>query len=257
MKLAHMRKYLLSLIILTRASLVRMNKHSVLGSLWALLQPFVHMCVISYIFSVLLKQPTELMVKNLAATLPLWNFFTLSCNNAAISLIFRENIIKKTAVSSLLFVIADLAVGVLLLLYSLAAMYFFVGIVYFDAISLKWLLTPIIILPFVISVLAFAVIIAFATPYVRDIPQLLQVLLGVMYWTIPIVYPYSIIPESKQIFFDINPLYILIHPLQILMVEDRIPDLYCMSKAILVTLITIFISNFIYKRLKRSVVYYL
>ena len=249
------QNYLLSIRVLTKASLVRMNKHSVLGSIWALLQPFVHMCVISYIFSVLLKQPAELMIKNLAASLPLWNFFSLSCNNGAVSLLQRENIIKKSSLPTLMYVMSDLTVGLILLGYSMLAMYGFVAIIYPSSISLNWLMAPLLATPFVISVLAVAIILAYIVPYIRDIPQVVIMLISTLYWTVPIVYPYNMIPESKQWIFDINPLFVLINPVQILMIEGHMPASINIAKSILVMCICIGISMFAYKKLSRPVVY--
>ncbi len=249
--------YWRSIIVLTKASLVRMNKHSILGSIWALLQPFVHMCVISYIFSVLLKQPAELMIKNLAASLPLWSFFNLSCNNGGMALMLRENIIKKSSLSTLMYVIADLSVGLILLCHGMIAMCTFVAILYPSAVSVTWLLIPFVATPFIISVLAVAIILAYAVPYIRDIPQLVTMLVSTLYWTVPIVYPYSMIPESKQWIFDINPLFLLINPVQVLIVEGRVPDMICLIKALFVMVVSLSVSRFAYKRLSRRVVYYL
>ena len=258
MKLSFFSKlYWRSIIVLTNASLVRMNKHSILGSVWALLQPFVHMCVISYIFSVLLKQPAELMIKNLAASLPLWSFLNLSFNNGGMALMLRENIIKKSSLSTLMYVIADLSVGLILLCHGVIAMCIFVAIIYPSAVSVTWLLIPLIGAPFVISVLAVAIILAYAVPYIRDIPQVVTMLISTLYWTVPIVYPYSMIPESKQWIFDINPLFLLINPVQVLIVEGRVPDMICLVKALFVMGFSVAISMFAYKRLSRRVVYYL
>ena len=244
-------------MVLTKSSLVRMNKHSILGSVWALLQPFVHMCVISYIFSVLLKQPAELMIKNLAASLPLWNFFNLSCNNGGMALLLRENVIKKSSLSTLMYVIADLLVGLILLGYGMIAMYSFVAIMYPSSVSFSWILAPLLSLPFIISVLSVAIILSYIVPYIRDIPQLMMMVISTLYWTVPIVYPYTMIPESKQWIFDINPLFLLINPVQILIVEGRVPDLMNITKSVFVMVICISISMFAYRKLSRRVVYYL
>lgn len=249
--------YWRSIMVLTKSSLVRMNKHSILGSVWALLQPFVHMCVISYIFSVLLKQPAELMIKNLAASLPLWNFFNLSCNNGGMALLLRENVIKKSSLSTLMYVIADLLVGLILLGYGMIAMYSFVAIIYPSAVSFNWILAPLLSLPFIISALSVAIILSYIVPYIRDIPQLMMMVISTLYWTVPIVYPYTMIPESKQWIFDINPLFLLINPVQILIVEGRVPDLINITKSIFVMVICISISMFAYRKLSRRVVYYL
>ncbi len=249
--------YWRSILVLTKAALIRMNKNSILGSLWALIQPFVHMCVISYIFSVLLKQSNETMMKNLAAGLPLWNFLSNSLSAAANSLITREYILKRYRTSKTMFIISDIAINLFTLGCSILAMYLLLIILYFKTLSFVILLAPLVILPFIISILAVSIAIGFLSPYVRDIPQILTLALSTLYWSVPIVYPYTVIPESKRIFFEYNPLFLLIRPLQILFVEQRFPDLEHMVKASIVSVISIIVSYAIYKKLSRDVIYYI
>ena len=169
----------------------------------------------------------------------------------------RENIIKKSSLSTLMYVIADLSVGLILLCHGMIAMCAFVAIIYPSAVSITWLLIPFIGAPFVISVISVAIILAYAVPYIRDIPQLVMMLISTLYWTVPIVYPYSMIPESKQWIFDINPLFLLINPVQILVVEGRVPDAISIAKALFVMGLSVSISMLAYKKLSRRVVYYL
>ena len=169
----------------------------------------------------------------------------------------RENVIKKSSLSTLMYVIADLLVGLILLGYGMIAMYSFVAIMYPSSVSFSWILAPLLSLPFIISVLSVAIILSYIVPYIRDIPQLMMMVISTLYWTVPIVYPYTMIPESKQWIFDINPLFLLINPVQILIVEGRVPDLMNITKSVFVMVICISISMFAYRKLSRRVVYYL
>jgi len=214
------------------------------------------MCVISYIFSVLLKQSNETMVKNLAAGLPLWNFLSTSLNASSMSLISRDNILKRYRTSKTMFIISDIAINLFTLGCSILAMYLLLIIFYFKSLSIIILLAPIVIIPFIISVLSVSIAIGFLTPYIRDIPQIINLALSTLYWSVPIVYPYTIIPESKRFIFELNPLFLLIRPMQVLFVEQRFPDMMHMIKASLVMIVSIIVSYFIYRLLSRNVIYY-
>lgn len=98
MKYFFSKKYWLSVALLTQASISRQNKDSFLGSLWGLVQPFVHIMIISYFFGLVLKLPREAMIMNLVGGLPLWTFIVSSLNISSNSLINRSGIIKKVII---------------------------------------------------------------------------------------------------------------------------------------------------------------
>jgi lipopolysaccharide transport system permease protein len=145
-----------------------------------------------------------------------------------------------------MFIISDIAINLFTLGCSLLAMYLLFTILYFKSLSVIILLAPIVILPFIIAVMAVSVAVGFLAPYIRDIPQILTLALTTLYWSVPIVYPYSIVP-----------LFLLIRPLQVLFIEQRFPDPIHMIKASIVTGISIIVSYFIYRKLSRNVIYYI
>lgn len=251
------KKYWNSVIILTEVALVRQNRDSVLGSVWGLIQPFCYIMVIAYFFGFLLKQPKEAIIMNLVGGLPFWTFIVSALNVSSLSLISRDAIIKKVIVSKTIFPIADSLVQLYILAYSLVAMYIAFIIFYPQKFSLLIFFIPILALPLVISILSLATALSFLTPYIRDIPQILNLFFNVFYWTLPIMYPYSMVPESKRIFFELNPIFLLIRPVQHLITEGNLPSLMLFGKSIIVSIISVIVSYYIHRRCSKNVVYYL
>ncbi|HJD55772.1 MAG TPA: ABC transporter permease [Rickettsia endosymbiont of Pyrocoelia pectoralis] len=251
------KKYWQAVILLVKASIIRQNKDSFLGSLWSLIQPFVHIMVISYFFGFLLHQPREFLIMNLVGGIPLWNFITNSLTISSSSLVTRDQIVKKVRISKTFFPIADSLGQLYNLIYSFSAMYFAFILLFPEKFSWQIIFVPILILPLVISVVSGSIATAFLTPYIRDIPQILNVVLGVIYWSIPIVYPYSLIPESKKIFFEFNPFFLVIRPVQSLVIDGKLPEPVLIFKSIIVAFIAVGISFLIYKRFSKRVIYYL
>jgi len=251
------KRYWHPVLLLAEASVVRQNKDSILGSLWGLVQPFAHIMIIAYFFGFLLKQPKESIVVNLVGGLSFWTFIVSTLNIASTSLISRDGIIKKIIISKTIFPIADGLTQLYTLFYSFVAMY--IALIIFYPAKFSWLVVfmPILALPLIVSLLSCAIAVAFLTPYVRDIPQMLNVLFSILYWTVPIIYPYSMVPESKRIFFELNPIFLIIRPVQHFVIEGSLPSLVLFSKSIIVSIISVLVSYCIYKKFSKNVVYYL
>ncbi|WP_341763640.1 ABC transporter permease [Candidatus Tisiphia endosymbiont of Beris chalybata] len=250
------KKYWLPIMLLTQTAIVRQNKDSFLGSLWGLIQPFTQVIIISYFFGFLLKLPKDQLIMNLVGALPFWLFIVNSLNIATNSIIARSGIIKKVVISRTIFPFSDSLVQVYTLIYSFVAMYIAFIILYPEKFSIWIIFLPILVLPLIICVVSVSIAFAFLTPYIRDIPQLLNLILNIVYWTIPIVYPYSIVPESKRIFFEINPVFIVIRPMQHLVIEGNMPDVFMIIKSVIVAIITSFVSYLGYRCLSKNVIYY-
>ncbi len=249
--------YWKSLSILVEASIFRQHKNSFLGAAWGLVQPFVHIVIISYVFSFLLKQPAEMMVKNLVASLPMWSFITSSASASTKSLIERSMLLKKVYISKTLLPVTDVLVHLYTLLYSFMAMYVAFIIFYPDNFSFSVLLAPFAAAPLIFSVIAAGIMLAYLTPYIMDIPQIITVILNAVYWALPIVYPYNMVPEHKKWLFEINPLFHLIRPMQILIIDRQFPDYIIMLKALGVTALITLLMIYTVKKISRNVVYYL
>lgn len=250
-------KYWQAISLLVVNSSTRLNRNTFLGSVWGLIQPFIHIVIISYFFGFLLRQPTEIMVGNLVGALPLWNFMTQGLTQASSSLVVREMVIKRAVISKTYFPISDVLSNLYQLLQAFFAMYLGMIIFYPDKFSISVLFIPIMVLPLIICAVTAGVACAFLTPYVRDIPRLIEVLLSVVYWTVPIIYPFSLIPESKRFLFDWHPIYILIKPVQDIVVTGHLTSIGIIIKSWLVCIICTLISFMLYKRLSRNVIYYL
>ncbi len=251
------KKYWLSVILLTQSSISHQNKDSFLGSLWGLVQPFLYIMVISYFFGFLLKIPRESIIINLVGGLPLWTFIVSSLNISSNSLINRSIIIKKVIVSKTIFPVSDSLVQVYTMIYSFVAMYMAFIVLYPEKLSIYILFIPILVLPLIISVISSSVAFAFLTPYIRDIPQILNLILNIVYWSIPIVYPYSMVPESKKIFFEINPIFLVIRPVQFLVIEGVLPDVFIIVKSFIVAVVVTLFSYLSYKSFSKNVIYYI
>ena len=250
-------RYWKAIFLLVNIAVNRRDANTVLGSVWGLIQPFINISVISYFMSFVLRYEPKIIVVNLVGALPFWTFIIQTMITTSSSLIEQSEVLKRVVLPKTYFPVANVLSNTHTLLYSFVAMYIALIIIFPEFMSWKIIFVPILALPLIISVMSGGVVSAFLTPYIRDVPQFIAVILGVLYWTIPIVYPYSIVPESKQIFFEWHPIFIVIRPMQELVATGNIPDLMLIAKSWLVCTIIVFVSFLIYRKLARNIIYYL
>ena len=81
-------------------------KRSVLGFLWALLNPMLLMLVLTVVFSKLMATPKVHFPIFLLSVLIPWTFFSQSLSYAAESIVSNGDLIKKVRVAKLVFPVA-------------------------------------------------------------------------------------------------------------------------------------------------------
>lgn len=245
------------IVFLTRISIKLQKRNTFLGSFWMLIQPFLNIITISYFFGFLLKQNTKVMALNLVGGMPMWGFINSCTSINSNSILSRVNIMKSTIITKTYFPIADCLGCVYNFFITFTAMYVGVCISYPEYFDYKIILAPILVLPLIVSMMSFGIMLAFITPYIRDISRAIEVILSIIYWTIPIMYPYSLIPESKRIFFEWHPIYLLIRPLQSLIITKQVPNVEIILKAWCVAMLVSVFSLFMYRKYAKRAIYYL
>jgi lipopolysaccharide transport system permease protein len=251
------KNYWQAIFFLSRIIIIKRNANTFLGWIWLLIQPFLHILVISLFMSFLLRQDPRLLVVNLVGTLPFWLFIVQALMDSGESLKQNSEVLKRVLLPKTYFPIAHTITHCYTLFLSFSAMYLTMVMFYPSMFTWKIIFIPLLALPLVICVMTSGIAVAFASPYIRDIPQLINVILNVLYWTVPIIYPYNLIPESKRIFFDFHPIYIVLKPMQDLVVHGVFPSLLLIIKSWVVACIVTIISFFIHRLLAKEVIFYL
>ncbi len=73
--------------------------------------------------------------------------------------------------------------------------------------------------------LSIGLILGVLNVFLRDIGQVVPIVLQVLFWGTPIVYPVNIIPERFQYLMDLNPLYHIVIAYHQVLVYGATPDL--------------------------------
>lgn len=183
-------------------------KQTVIGIVWAILQPFLLMVVFSTFFGGLAKIPSDNIPYPIFvfSGLIFWNYFSTALNNTSNSLIENENIIKKVYFPRLILPLSPSITPII---------DFLIASVVFGGMLIYYHFTPtligIIILPLlmIISFLSAAGLGTFSAAInvrYRDIKYALPFFIQLLIFLTPVIYPATLIEQKYRWLLALNPM---------------------------------------------------
>lgn len=191
-------------------------KQTVLGFLWAIVQPLAMMLVFTLFFSNTLDIPTDGLPAPVFyySGLLIWNFFSSSLTSAGNSMVNNAHIIKKIyfprliiPISSVLVALFDLMVASII--YLLLVFYYDFTLSDFNPNYFKLLGFTFIAVLFAIgSTLGVGTLLAALNVQYRDFRYVIPFLVQFLFFVTPVIYSVNILGEANylQYVLAINPL---------------------------------------------------
>ncbi|MGA1366975.1 MAG: ABC transporter permease [Blastocatellia bacterium] len=182
-------------------------KQTVLGAVWALLQPLGTMVLFAWIFGRVARLPSDGLPYPLFAFAGLipWIFFSNALGSAGNSLVGSSHLITKVYFPRILIPASAVLAGLVDLGISMGAlggMMAWYGI----APSRRLLILPLLIGLTVLLALGVGLWLSALHVRFRDIRYIIPFLLQIWLFATPILYPRSILPEQYQWLSLLNPL---------------------------------------------------
>lgn len=182
-------------------------KQTVLGVLWAFLQPFVQLVLFSIVFGRIAKMSSDgfpYPVFAYAGILP-WQFFAESVNRSSASLLNSSSLLTKVYFPRLIIPLS--AVGGCLVDFIVALVIFAGLIVYYGLpVNVGMLLAPLLVLMTLVPALGTGILLSAMTVSFRDFRYIIPFGLQAWFFMTPVVYPVSVVPEKWRFLLMINPM---------------------------------------------------
>jgi len=254
-------------INLTLRELRGRYKRSVLGWSWSLINPLATVLIYSLVFSYFLKiepprgHPSGLhsfALFLLCALIP-WNLFQNGLNMGLGSLIGNGNLIKKVYFPRELLVAsgtASLVVTMLIEMGVLSAI-----LLLFGNMVIPWL-------PWCScssrsrpsSCSALALMLSVFNVYFRDVQHFVSILLMMLFYTVPIVYPIRYVPVQAHVFgmeiplrrlYSLNPLVRIVGAFRDVLYDLRFPPLWDLAYILLWAIGMVVLGMWVFGKLER------
>ena len=226
---------------------------SKLGGAWMILHPLAQVLIFTIILSEVLSAKLPGIDNKHAYALYLmagtlgWTLFADTIGKCVNLFIENGNLMKKMAFPRIcLPFIAGGATLVTNLLLLLAIMVVFAFMGHFPDRHIVWL--PVLIGITLLLSIGVGLILGVLNVFMRDIGQVVPVLLQALFWLTPIVYVITILPEGTQHWFRKNPLFPLISSYQNVLVYGQPPMLDELAKLTLVSVVLLVVALVMFRR---------
>ena len=194
-----------------KRDLLARYKGSAMGLFWSVVHPLVMLVLYTLVFSVILRvqvgpaEGTRIFALYLFCGMLPWNAFQEGVSRSTGVILEHANLIKRTVFPS---EILPTYVVLSSLINELIGLAILLGAVLFTAhsLSLPLLLLPVLLLFQAAFTLGLAWIVAAINVFLRDVGQLLGMVLTLWLFLTPIFYPPSLIPNSLKWILLVNPM---------------------------------------------------
>jgi len=207
LKLRDIWQYRELLYFLTWRDVKVRYKQTVIGFLWAIIQPFLKMVVFSIIFGSLAKMDSEgfpYPIFLYAGLLP-WQFFASSVSRSGESVVASTNLITKVYFPRLIIPIAS--VGACLVDFAISFIILIILMLYYNVVpTLSIFMVLPLVLATIFTALGVGTLISALNVAYRDFRHIVPFFVQIWMFLTPVVYPTRIIPENWRWLILLNPM---------------------------------------------------
>lgn len=226
-------------------------KQSVLGYAWAFVNPLSQMLILSFVFSIILRIPSQNVPYPLFLLVGLvpWIFFSGTVSSATDSVVGAASLVTKVyfprevlPTAAMLTKLVDLGFGILIL----------IGLMVYFGHPPEWTAVwlPVLFFIHILFMLGLAFPLAALNVFFHDVRFLVGVVLTMWFYMTPVIYPVELVPDRYRIFFDLNPNSLFINAYRRVLLEGTGPGLDRVFLGTVIALLTFLIGYYLFKRME-------
>jgi lipopolysaccharide transport system permease protein len=203
---------------------------SSLGALWIVFNPLAQVAIYALILSNLLSARME-NIDNpysfaiyLTSGILAWNLFSEIVTRCLNLFVAHGDLMKRVMFPKV--VLPAIVAGTALLdnfMLFLSILLIFALLGHVPGVQIIWL--PLLILATLTLGIGLGLILGILNVFIRDVAQVVPIVLQIAFWFTPIVYPISIIPESYRGLLHFNPMFPIVRSYQNVLVYGTAPPI--------------------------------
>ena len=245
------------ILIFVKRDIVSIYKQTILGPIWFLFGPIFTVFTYSFAFGSIAKIPTDNIpgpVFYLAGT-TLWNYFQACFNGASSTFTANASIFGKVyfprLIPSLSLIISNLLkLGIQFITFLIFCLYYYgQGSIH---PNMYVLLLPILIINMALMSLGIGLLISSLTVKYRDVNQFIGVVMMLLMYASPIIYPTSSVPIFLKPYLSLNPISPIIDAFRFGFTGAGVLDVGGILYSFLFTIVILFIGIIYFNKVEKT-----
>lgn len=246
--------FLLSNLIL-RDFRIRYRNMS-LGVFWSLLSPLVMMAVLTFIFTKIFQSGiANFHVFVLCGVIP-FSFFAVAWVSGTMSVFGNASLVKRVILPREVVPISTVLANCLHFLIQIGLLLAIVLAAGYG-VNRYWLLLPAVFGLEVVFVCGLSLVSSALDVYFRDMRYVVESANTVLFWLVPIFYPFGIIPAQYHSVYQYNPIAAVVLACRNILMDATAPPPTLLWKLLLVSFFSLAFGFWFFGRLKRRFADYL
>jgi ABC-type polysaccharide/polyol phosphate export permease len=245
----------LVLALVARELKVRYRR-SALGFTWTMLQPLLMMLVLQVVFSSIFRIRLANYPVYAMAGILFWNFFSQSVVTSMNSLRGNAMLLKKVPVPKAVFPIATVASGVINLVFALVPLLLLL-LITGHPLTPALLFLPVSILLIALFTLGAGLLLSPLSIFFNDIVEMITVVLSVLMYLTPIIYPKEIVPPRMAWIVRFNPLRSILEVFRDPIYYGKVPPLSHITVSCLIVLVALAVGAWAFRRSSDRIPFYI
>ncbi|MBI4890747.1 MAG: ABC transporter permease [Acidobacteria bacterium] len=231
-------------------------RHMSLGIFWSLLNPLVMMAVWTYVFTTIFRNSIPHFPLHILSGVITFNFFTVAWQSATTSVLDNAGLIKRNPFRREVIPIASILSNVphLLIQLGLLVVFVFIGGL---GMNIHWLWLPVVWGLELLCLIGLGLACSAIYVVVRDMRYIVESINLVLFWVVPIVYSFDMVPERMRPLYQFNPIAALILATHNIVLQGRSPSTILLAKLAAVSVISMVLGLIIFRRVERKFYEYL
>lgn len=209
-----------------RASLRQEVANSYLNWIWWILDPFLNMCVYTFVFGTIFGMSEPNFPVFIFSALIMWNFFSKSIN-ASVKLVRRhKNIISKVYVPKYILLLENMALNAYKMLFALMVLVIMMIIFKIHVTMYMIWLIPILFVLFVFTFGVGLILLHFGV-FIDDLGYAIGILLKMLMYLSGVMYNIDrrLAPNLARLLKIVNPMALLINDMHNVLLYEKMPTL--------------------------------
>jgi lipopolysaccharide transport system permease protein len=234
---------------LTVVDLKNRYQNTFLGFFWSLLNPLLQALVLYFIFRHLWGQEENFAI-NILVGIMAWQFFSTGTMSSLRAIISKSSLVTRVYIPRQILVLSNVLANFInfMLTFIVLLPIIFVMLRHLPATVL---LFPLIHLIYFWFIFGAGLLLSALYVYFRDLSQIWEVTLRVLFFCSPIFYPLSVIPAYLMPYYRLNPVTQFIVIYRDVMVAGDLPSLFSIMVVMGFAVAAYIVGNFAFNKLQR------